>query len=58
MPKFTSCQQVQQLIKAGDVSTVKVVQYYLDQIAATQQLNIYVETWADEALETARRSSC
>ena len=55
MPKFTSCQEVQQLIEAGDVSTVKVVQYYLDQIAATQQLNIYVETWADEALETARQ---
>lgn len=53
MPKYSSYQQVKTLLDGGETSTVAVVQYYLDRIAASKDLNIYVETWAEEALSQA-----
>lgn len=55
MPKYTTLQQVQAAIRAGNESCEGVVQYYLSQIETTKHLNAYVEVYAGEALERARR---
>ncbi|MEL7220354.1 MAG: Asp-tRNA(Asn)/Glu-tRNA(Gln) amidotransferase subunit GatA [Bacteroidota bacterium] len=53
MPKFTSLKLVQQQLQAGEVSTLAIVDYYLSQIEASQDLNIYIEVWAEEARQAA-----
>lgn len=55
MPKFTSLAEVQQAIQQGELTTVKIVDYYLEQIAASQDLNIYVEVWVEEARAIAQQ---
>ncbi|MCO6478776.1 MAG: Asp-tRNA(Asn)/Glu-tRNA(Gln) amidotransferase subunit GatA [Phaeodactylibacter sp.] len=55
MPKYKTLQQVQEAIRAGGESCEGVVQYYLSRIEATRRLNAYVEVYAEEALERARR---
>ncbi|MEL7249624.1 MAG: Asp-tRNA(Asn)/Glu-tRNA(Gln) amidotransferase subunit GatA, partial [Bacteroidota bacterium] len=47
-------QDVRSEIDQGIITTVDVVQYYLDQIEASKNLNVYVEVWAEEALSIAK----
>ncbi len=54
MPKYSSLHQVQQAIRSGEESCEGLVNYYLQQIEQQVDLNIYVEVYADEALEKAR----
>lgn len=53
MPLYSSISALQAQLANGQVSTLKVVEHYLDRITATQDLNIYVEVWANEARERA-----
>lgn len=53
MPKFTSLTSVQKQLQSGAINTVAIVDYYLSQIEASEQLNIYVEVWAEEARQAA-----
>lgn len=53
MPKFTSLSQIQAALQSGETTLVDIVQYYLSQIEATQNLNAYVEVFADEAIQRA-----
>lgn len=50
-----SIQGVRQAVADGELDLIKVVQGFLDRISATSSLNIYLETWEDEALEEADR---
>ena len=54
MPKYSNYQDVRSEIDQGIITTVDVVQYYLDQIEASKNLNVYVEVWAEEALSIAK----
>jgi aspartyl-tRNA(Asn)/glutamyl-tRNA(Gln) amidotransferase subunit A len=54
MPRFTSLAQVRTAIEGHELSCEQLVQYYLGQIEAQSSLNIYVEVYAQEALERAR----
>ncbi|MEQ8706630.1 MAG: Asp-tRNA(Asn)/Glu-tRNA(Gln) amidotransferase subunit GatA [Phaeodactylibacter sp.] len=54
MPKFTHLSQVRTAIEDGDLTCTQLVEYYLDQIEQQAHLNIYVEVYAEEALERAR----
>ena len=54
MPKYSTYQEVQSQLDKGVCTTVEVVQYYLDQIEASKNLNIYVEVWVEEALAIAK----
>ncbi|THH35497.1 Asp-tRNA(Asn)/Glu-tRNA(Gln) amidotransferase subunit GatA [Neolewinella litorea] len=51
---YTSIAATQQALNAGVVTTVQLVERYLDSIGDQRYLNIYVEVFADEALEQAR----
>ncbi len=53
-PKYRSLAYVQQLLRSGSLCMEQLVAHYLEQIAATQHLNIYVEVYAEEALARAR----
>ncbi|MEL6123953.1 MAG: Asp-tRNA(Asn)/Glu-tRNA(Gln) amidotransferase subunit GatA [Bacteroidota bacterium] len=46
-------QQIQSALRADELSLKEIVQYYLQRIEQTRDLNIYVETWGDEAIERA-----
>ncbi len=54
MSKYHSLEAIQAEIQFGLTSSEGVVRYYLSQIEATKYLNIYIEVFADEALERAR----
>lgn len=54
MPKFSTYRQLQSAIETATVSTLDIVDYYLEQIEATRDLNVYVEVWADEARAAAK----
>jgi aspartyl-tRNA(Asn)/glutamyl-tRNA(Gln) amidotransferase subunit A len=54
MPKFSTYRQLQSAIETAATSTLAIVDYYLEQIEATRDLNIYVEVWADEARAAAK----
>lgn len=54
MPRFNQLSVVQAALNAHEYSTVDVVQYYLDQIDAQANLNIYVEVFAEKALAEAQ----
>jgi aspartyl-tRNA(Asn)/glutamyl-tRNA(Gln) amidotransferase subunit A len=45
--------QIQTALQAGEYSAQNLVQHYLKNIAATQNLNAYIEIYADEALAQA-----
>ena len=53
MPKYTTLKAVQQDIHAGKTSCVQLVDYYLQQIDKSEDLNIYIEVFADEAIHRA-----
>ena len=50
---YRSIQETQAALGRGDVTTVDLVKHYLDQIGDQRYLNIYVEVFADEALDRA-----
>ncbi|MEM6377033.1 MAG: Asp-tRNA(Asn)/Glu-tRNA(Gln) amidotransferase subunit GatA [Bacteroidota bacterium] len=52
--KYKELAKVQADLKAGKTSVETLANYYLDQIKASEALNIYVEIYAEEALEKAR----
>lgn len=54
MPKYTTLQQIQNAIQNGDTKLEATVEYYLSRIEATQNLNAYVEVFAEEALQHAQ----
>ncbi len=54
MPKYASLSQVHADLTAGNTSCSALVDYYLQQIEATRDLNIYIEVYADEARAKAR----
>ena len=51
---YHSIKETQNAIVKGEVSVVKIVQAYLDRITETQDLNIYIEVWGDEAIQRAQ----
>jgi aspartyl-tRNA(Asn)/glutamyl-tRNA(Gln) amidotransferase subunit A len=53
MPKYSTLSAVQSDLKSGKTSVLQVVEYYLSRIEATQQLNAYVEVYAEEAVQKA-----
>lgn len=55
MAKYTSLARVQEDIRSGSLTCTDLVQHYLNRIAATEDLNIYLEVYADEALQQARQ---
>ena len=54
MPKFSNLQTIQNQIQAGTINCEQLVQYYLAQIEETKALNIYIETYAQEAIDRAK----
>ncbi|AEE51158.1 Asp-tRNA(Asn)/Glu-tRNA(Gln) amidotransferase subunit GatA [Haliscomenobacter hydrossis] len=55
MPRFSTLTQVQDAIQSGATTLVEVVDHYLEKIHEYQALNIYVEVFAEEALEKAHQ---
>ena len=53
MPYFTSILNLQEELEKNFITTVKVVQYYLNQIEQSKDLNIYIEVFKEEALTQA-----
>ncbi len=53
MPKYSTLSSVQSDVRSGKTSILQVVEYYLSRIEATQQLNAYVEVYAEEAVQKA-----
>lgn len=51
---YTSLSQIQSAISSGETSCVQLVEHYLSVISETEDLNIYIETFADEAIERAK----
>ena len=51
--QYHSLQQIQTDLSIGKLHLQELVQHYLDEIAATKDLNIYVEVFEQEALERA-----
>jgi len=49
MAKYTSFQAIQSALQASETSLPEIVDYYLTQIAATKDLNIYIEDFGAEA---------
>ncbi|MEM6772224.1 MAG: amidase family protein, partial [Bacteroidota bacterium] len=50
-----SIKATQSALAAGRLTTVALVQHYLDRIAVTKELNVYVEVFAEEAVREASR---
>ncbi|MBK9487941.1 MAG: Asp-tRNA(Asn)/Glu-tRNA(Gln) amidotransferase subunit GatA [Haliscomenobacter sp.] len=55
MPRFSTLTQVQDAIQSGATTLVEIVNHYLEKIHEHQALNIYVEVFAEEALEKAHQ---
>ncbi|PPK87223.1 aspartyl/glutamyl-tRNA(Asn/Gln) amidotransferase subunit A [Neolewinella xylanilytica] len=51
---YTSIAETQAALAAGELTTVQLVERYLASIGDQRYLNIYVEVFADEALDRAR----
>ncbi len=49
MAKYTSLQSVQTAIDNKETTCLELVEYYLNQIEATKDSNIYIEVFAEEA---------
>lgn len=54
MKTYHSLASIQEDLRAGILTLEHLVAHYLDRIEATKHLNIYIEVFADEALERAR----
>ena len=54
MAKYTSLSQVQSALQSGVTSCQQLIEEYLDHIAASQSLNIYIELFEEEARERAK----
>ena len=54
MFRFTNINEYQAALLAGEQTCVQAVQFYLDQIAQHQDLNAYLEVFAEEALQRAK----
>ncbi|MFQ5445857.1 MAG: Asp-tRNA(Asn)/Glu-tRNA(Gln) amidotransferase subunit GatA [Saprospiraceae bacterium] len=53
-PKYTSLSQIQNAIGAGQTNCALLVEQCLSNIAASSELNVYVEVFAEEALSRAK----
>jgi aspartyl-tRNA(Asn)/glutamyl-tRNA(Gln) amidotransferase subunit A len=53
MARYTSLEELQVDLRSGATSLTELVEYYLKNIEVCKDLNIYVEVYADEALEKA-----
>ncbi len=53
MAKYTTLRQIQSDIKEGKTNCVQLVDYYLQQIEKTENLNAYVEVFEEEARHRA-----
>lgn len=54
MPAYASITQIQQEIEQGRLTCTELVGHYLRRIESTRELNIYLEIYAEEALDRAR----
>lgn len=54
MAKYTTLEQVQKELAAGQLTCNKLVGYYLEQIEASRDLNAYVEVFGEEARAKAK----
>lgn len=54
-PKYSTLSQVQHALQRRDISVEALVAHYLQQIEASQELNIYVEIYAEEARAKAKK---
>ncbi|MEM0994853.1 MAG: Asp-tRNA(Asn)/Glu-tRNA(Gln) amidotransferase subunit GatA [Bacteroidota bacterium] len=54
LKKYHSLEQIQVDLAEKQLQLEQLMQYYLDRIAATQDLNIYIEVFAEEAMERAK----
>lgn len=54
MFRFTNINEYQAALLAGEQTCAQAVQFYLDQIAQHQNLNAYLEVFAEEALQRAK----
>jgi len=52
--RFTNINEYQAALLAGEQTCVQAVQFYLDQIEQHQDLNAYLEVFAEEALQRAK----
>ena len=55
MFEFSSIEQYHSWLNEGRVTCLQTVEHYLQQIKAKQQLNAYIEVYAEEALEQAKK---
>jgi aspartyl-tRNA(Asn)/glutamyl-tRNA(Gln) amidotransferase subunit A len=53
MPKYSAISEVQAALRSGVITCRGLVEHYLQRIRETENLNAYIEVWADEALEQA-----
>ena len=51
---FNNIDQYQASLLAGEQTCAQAVQYYLDQISKHQNLNAYLEVFAEDALARAK----
>ena len=54
MKNFASLNEIHESIKLGSVNCLSLVNYYLKRIDKHKNLNVYVEVFAEEALERAK----
>ncbi|MFM6993784.1 MAG: amidase family protein, partial [Sediminibacterium sp.] len=54
MFRFTNINEYHAALLAGEQTCVQAVQFYLDQIANHQELNAYLEVFAEEAILRAK----
>ena len=54
MKNFTSLSEIQVALSKGSTNCQSLVDYYLDRIKTHQDLNIYLEVFADEAMSQAK----
>jgi aspartyl-tRNA(Asn)/glutamyl-tRNA(Gln) amidotransferase subunit A len=52
--EFSSIEQYHAQLKKGSVTCHQAVEYFLQRIGASKQLNAFIEVYADEALQKAR----
>lgn len=54
-PKYTQLSDIQADLSTGKLNLVALVEHYLEQIQASEALNIFVEVYAEEALAQAKK---
>jgi aspartyl-tRNA(Asn)/glutamyl-tRNA(Gln) amidotransferase subunit A len=52
--EFSSIEQYRQQLQEGSTTCVQAVEYYLQQIKATERLNAFIEVYTDEAIQRAK----